>query len=56
MLGRVPIELGSTDATNVSDQLVITGVLAAPLSGTGGLILDIRAWGFDPAGPKTGET
>jgi len=53
---RMKFEVGSTDASTVSDHLIITGLFAAPTSGTGGLIMDIGAWGFDPAGPKTGVT
>jgi len=47
-------EIGSTDGVGISDHLIITNAFAAPTSGAGGLVMDINAWGFDPAGPKTG--
>jgi len=55
--GRMKFELGSTDAVGISDHLIITSSFTGTSgSADGGMVLDITAWGFDPAGPKTGVT
>jgi len=58
---RMKFELGNSDAAGVSDHLIITNAnggtgLFTGSTASGGLVMDIGAWGFGANGPQTGVT